>query len=297
VGVLNKIGIAAARNGDYAAAEKRLHEAMDLAEKTRHVRGIVGALDHLAEVAWRQGAFEEAIERYKACLTYARRQQGKQKDLSTLDSLIGQGRVLMMQGKYDEAAVAYSRCLDINKERGNKTDLAFAHSDLSEVAFRKGDYEAARNHASVSLSLRHEAKNEWGIATSQQQLAQVEHKEGLHVEALHHAKESLLIFERLLSRKGIADCLLLVAAISHDNGDEEVAARLFGAAEMLLDSRGAQLSVPQRDHYERTILTQARHQLDSHVWASGRELTLEDAIALAVEYAPERSLESRIPVG
>ena len=46
---------------------------------------------------------EAAIERYKACLTYARQQRGKQKDLSTLDSLIGQGRVLMMQGKYDEA--------------------------------------------------------------------------------------------------------------------------------------------------------------------------------------------------
>ena len=271
---MNKIGLAAARNGDYAVAEKRLHEAMDLAEKTKHVRGIVGALDHLAEVAWRQGDFEAAIERYKACLTYARQQRASRKDLSTLDSLIGQGRVLMMQGKYDEAAAAYSKCLDINKEHGNKTDLAFSHSDLSEVAFRKGDYEAARKHADLSLSLRLEAKNEWGIATSKQQLAQVEHKEGLNAEALQHAKESLLIFEQLLSRRGIADCLLLIAEISRDNGDKEIAARLFGAAEMLLDSRGAQVAIPQRDYYESTILTPARSQLDSQVWATGRELSL-----------------------
>jgi predicted ATPase/class 3 adenylate cyclase len=297
VGVLNKIGLAAARNGDYAVAEKRLHEAMDLAEKTKHVRGIVGALDHLAEVAWRQGDFELAIERYKTCLTYARQQRGKQKDLSTLDSLIGQGRVLMMQGKYDEAAAAYSKCLDINKEHGNKTDLAFSHSDLSEVAFRKGDYESARTHADLSLRLRLEARNEWGIATAKQQLAQVEHKEGLHAEALQHAKESLQIFEQLLSRRGIADCLLLIAEISLDNGDKEIAARLFGAAEMLLDSRGAQLAIPQRDYYETSTLTPARNQLDSHVWAEGRDLSLEAAIALAVEYAPERPSEARLPAG
>ena len=288
VGVLNKIGLAAARNGDYAVAEQRLHEAMDLAEKTKHTRGIVGALDHLAEVAWRQGDFEVAIERYKACLTYARQQHGKQKELSTLDSLIGQGRVLMLQGKYDEAAEAFSACLDLLKGHGTKTDVAYSHSDLSEVAFRKGDYETARRHAEESLKLRREAKNEWGIATSQQQLAQAEHKQGLHAEALLHAKESLAIFERLLYKKGIADCLLLIAEIGHDNGDVGIAARLFGAAEMLLDSRGAQLSAPQRAYYEGAILASARDRLDKKVWATGRDIGLEAAILLAREYAPEK---------
>ena len=297
VGVLNKIGVAAARNGDYAVADKRLHEAMELAEKTKHIRGIVGALDHLAEVAWRQGEFEKALERYKECLKYARQQRGKQKDLSTLDSLIGQGKVLMLQGKYDEAEEAYSACLDINKGHGNKTDMAYSHSDLSEVAFRKGDYETALRHAEASLRLRLEAKNEWGIATSQQQLAQVEHKEGLHEEAILHAKESLAIFERLQYKKGIADCLLLIAAISHDNGDEEIAAKLFGAAEMLLDSRGAQLAAPQRDYYESAILTPARESLDKKVWAMGRKIGLETAILLAQEYASEKPSEVRPQVG
>jgi tetratricopeptide (TPR) repeat protein len=289
VGVLNKIGLAAARNGDYAVAEQRLNEAMELAEKTNHTRGMVGALDHLAEVAWRQGDFEGAIERYKACLTHARRQRGKQKELSTLDSLIGQGRVLMLQGRYDEAREAFSECLDVLKGHGNKTDLAYSHSDLSEVAFRKGDYETARKHAEESLKLRLEAKNEWGIATSQQQLAQAEHKQGLHAEALLHAKDSLQMFERLVYKKGIADCLLLIAAIGRDNGDKELAARLFGAAEMLLDSRGAQLSAPQRDYYEQATLASARDSLDKKVWAKGRDIGLETAILLAQEYALEKS--------
>ena len=284
VGVLNKIGQAAARNGDYALAERRLQEAMDLAEKTKHTRGIVGALDHLAEVAWRQGDFDGAIARYKECLKHARQQKGKQKELSTLDSLIGQGKVLMLQGKHDDAAEVFSACLDLLGDHGNKTDVAYSHSDLSEVAFRKGDYDAALKHAEVSLKLRQEAKNEWGIATSQQQVAQAEHRRGLHAEALRHAKESLSIFERLQYKKGIADCLLLIAAISLDNGDKATAAKLFGAAEMLLDSRGAQLSAPQRDYYESAMLAPARERLNSTTWDLGRDIGLERAIPLAQQY-------------
>jgi predicted ATPase/class 3 adenylate cyclase len=283
-GVLNKIGISAARNGDYAVAEKRLREAMDLAQKTRHIRGIVGALDHLAEVAWRQGDFDLAIERYRECLTYARRQTGKQKETSTRDSLVGQGRVLMSQGKHDEAAEVFAACLDLLKKNGNKTEIAYSLSDLSEVAFRKGDYEAARKHAEESLRLRQEGKNEWGIAASQQQLAQVEHRLGQHAEALAHSKESLAIFERVLYKKGIADCLLLIAQIARDNGGERVAARLFGAAEMLLDSRGAQLAGPQRDYYEKAVLASARDSLDKTAWAMGRDIGLEAAIMLAQDY-------------
>jgi tetratricopeptide (TPR) repeat protein len=287
VGVLNKIGVSAARNGDFVLAEQRLREALDLAEQTHHIRGIVGAIDHLAEVAWRQGDFDTALARYRECLSYARQQRGKVRELSTLDSLIGQGKVLLLQERYDEAAAAFAECLEVLGKDGNKTDLAFTHSDLSEVAFRKGDYETAWQHAEESLRLRHEARNEWGIATAQQQLAQVAHKLGRPAEALRRAKESLAIFERLQAKRGLADGLLLVAAIAQDNGDMEVAAHLFGAAEMLLDSRGAQLSRPQRDYYEKVHLALVRDGLDKQAWAAGRDLSLERAILLAQGYAPE----------
>lgn len=273
--------MSAARNGDFVLAEQRLREALDLAKTTNHTRGIVGAIDHLAEVAWRQGDFDTALERYRECLTYARQQRGTFRDLSTLDSLIGQGKVLMLQERYDEAAAAFAECLAVLGAHGTKTDRAYAHSDLSEVAFRKGDYETAWRHAEESLRLRHEARNAWGIATSQQQLAQVEHKRGLHAEALRHAKESLSIFERLQAKRGLADGLLLVAAIAQDNGDMWVAAALFGAAEMLLDSRGTQLARPQRDYYEKAHLAPARACLDKKAWAAGRDLSLERAVLLA----------------
>jgi predicted ATPase/class 3 adenylate cyclase len=285
VGVLNKIGVAAMRSGDYVVAEQRLLEAMELAQKTNHTRGIVGALNHLAELAWRQGDYEGANKRYEECLKYAHQQRGKLKELFTLDALIGQGRLQMMQGKYDEAAMSFTATLDIYKGQGNKTNLAYSYSDLSEVAFRKGDYEAARKHAEESLKLRQETRNEWGIGSSLHQLAQAEHKQGLHAEALRHSRESLSIFERLIYKKGIANCLLTIAAIKCDLGEEELAARLFGAAESLLDSLGAQLATDQRDYYERAMLASVRDQLDSRVWATGRNIGMETAILMAQEGA------------
>ncbi|MFL5731917.1 MAG: ATP-binding protein, partial [Chloroflexia bacterium] len=281
VGVLNKIGVAAMRNGDYEVAEQRLQEAMDLAKATNHTRGMVGALNHLAELAWRREDYEGANRFYEECLEYAHRQKGKLRELFTLDALIGQGRLMMMQGKYDEAAASFAASLDIYKAQGNKTNLAYSLSDLSEVAFRKGDYEGAKKYAEESLALRQEVRNEWGIANSLHKLAQAERELGLHKEALQHSRESLSIFERLQNKKGLANSLLVIAAIKCDQDEKELAAKLFGAAESLLDGLGAQLAPDQRDYYERASLASLRDELDSRLWAAGRNLGPEAAIRLA----------------
>jgi len=281
VGVLNKIGLAALRGGDYALADERLCEAMDLGKQINHTRGIVTALSHLAELASRQGDYDGAKARYEECLAYARRQKGKYKETSTLEALSGQGRIAMMQGKYDEALAAFGAGLDIRKAHGNKTELAFSHSDLSEVAFRKGDYESAGRHAEESLRLRFESPNEWGIAKSLHLLAQAKHKLGLPAEALSEACESLAIFERLQYKKGIAECLMSIATIRLDLGEKETAAEIFGAAEWLLDSLGAQLAPDQRAYYDAAIIAPARDPLDSRVWAAGRHIVLQEAIQLA----------------
>jgi tetratricopeptide (TPR) repeat protein len=267
-------------------AEKRLLEAMELAKETNHVRGIVGALNHLAELAWRREDYEGANRRYEECLEYARRQKGKLRELFTLDALIGQGRLLMMQEKYDQAMASFNASLDIYRAQGNKTNLAYSLSDLSEVAFRKGDYEAARRYAEESLAIRQEIKNEWGTANSLHKLAQAERMQRRYAEALGHARESLGIFERLLNKKGMANSLLVIAAVKCDQGEKEVAAKLFGAAESLLDGLGAQLAPDQRDYYERASLASVRGELDAHIWAAGRNLSLDTAILLAQEDAP-----------
>ena len=45
---------------------------------------------------------------YEECLEYARQQKGKLRELFTLDALVGQGQLLMMQSKYEDAMVSFT---------------------------------------------------------------------------------------------------------------------------------------------------------------------------------------------
>ena len=72
-----------------------------------------------------------------------------------------------------------------------------------------------------------------------------------------------------------------IAAIKLDLGDKETAAKLFGAAEALLDSLGAYLVGDQRDYYEKRYTGLAPCPPGQQYLGRGRDMGLEAAIALA----------------
>jgi len=69
------------------------------------------------------------------------------------------------------------------------------------------------------------------------------------------------------------------------HGQLERAARLFGAADKLLEGTPAVLTVEDRTMYEQSLAA-ARSMLDEEMfasaWAEGRAMTLEQAIAYAL---------------
>ena len=79
-----------------------------------------------------------------------------------------------------------------------------------------------------------------------------------------------------------------IASIKLDLGEKESAAKLFGAAEALLDNMGAQLAPDQRDYYESAMLSPVRDGLDKRVWAAGGNIGLETEILLAQQDAVEQ---------
>lgn len=87
-----------------------------------------------------------------------------------------------------------------------------------------------------------------------------------------------------------AYCLAGLAGIAGAHRQPERAARLFSAAEALRESAGLPLPRVQRTDYDRDVAA-ARAQLDEAAfavaWATGRALTLEEAIAEAERIALE----------
>ncbi len=86
--------------------------------------------------------------------------------------------------------------------------------------------------------------------------------------------------------------LVGLAGVAARRGDIERVARLFGAAEALGEAASATPSFPPARALYEQDLASVRQELDTKrfaaAWAEGRAMTLEQAIAYALEDGPDK---------
>ena len=88
----------------------------------------------------------------------------------------------------------------------------------------------------------------------------------------------------------MAGCLAGLAQVAGAAGDAEGAARLFGAAEALRQAIGAPIHPPESALYEsciEAVRCRLGRQAFEAAWAEGRALSLEQAVAFALEELPD----------
>src|SRR5262249_25616588 len=117
------------------------------------------------------------------------------------------------------------------------------------------------------------------------ELGHIEHLQGNVARAAEYFAESLPLCRETGHLRDIAYCLEGLAAVASAQQRPGRAARLFGAAEALPDSRMSPLPPVNRSSYERDVAA-ACAQIDEEAfeaaWAAGRALPLEQAIAEAL---------------
>ncbi len=112
--------------------------------------------------------------------------------------------------------------------------------------------------------------------------------EGDNERATRLLEESLTISVEIGDEGNVAYCLEGLAAIAADEDELERAARLWGAAEALLENAEVLTSphVPDRSLHQRQV-ADARARLEPEAWqkawAQGRAMTLEQAVEYALE--------------
>jgi hypothetical protein len=114
--------------------------------------------------------------------------------------------------------------------------------------------------------------------------------QGDPVQAATCFAEGLALSREIGYRYGIAFNLAGMAGVAAAGGRPERSARLFGAAQALFDAMGQVVELVDRIEYDRNREI-ARAQLGGEAfaaaWAAGRALSLEQAIAGALELAAE----------
>jgi hypothetical protein len=165
---------------------------------------------------------------------------------------------------------------------------AIALSFLGDVALNQGEAELARSLYSESVVVLR--KPELGdvnfVGYPIRRLGQLAWREGNYENAISFCAESLRLNHVVSDPRGVMCCVAGFAAIAIAQGQFERAAKLMAAVETQLSSMGIRLLYMDKIEYEHN-LTLLRTQLDekdcSNLWAKGRTMTFEQAIALALE--------------
>jgi hypothetical protein len=144
----------------------------------------------------------------------------------------------------------------------------------------------ARSYYEESLAYARESGDKRYIAWQVFNLGQVALHEGEYERAAGLYIEDLVLFQEIRELRGIAYCLSGLAGVAGSQGLAQRAAQLFGSAEPILKSTGMVWEPADQIEYDQNLAA-SKSKLDPEEWQSfwskGEEMTIEEAIAFALE--------------
>jgi non-specific serine/threonine protein kinase len=299
---LYRLGMVILVQGDYAQARLHFEESVlkfrDLGDRW----GLSYSLTALGEEALRRGDYALAHTVMEESLRVFQELGSKSGIAMSLSEL---GWLALSQGDYLAARSRLEESLALRREMGYRGGMAIALNLLGDVALRQGNYQQAKALIDKSLALRKELGSKSGIAWSLQNLGYLAQHQGDYRQAAALFEESLVLFVELGNKIGIAECLEGLASVAAAEGPlgagtserhalgskAERAVRLLGGAEALREVASTPLPPYRRADYDRDIAL-VRAQLDdsalASAWEAGRAMTIEQAVAYALEEMPQR---------
>ncbi|MGH2621816.1 MAG: protein kinase domain-containing protein [Anaerolineales bacterium] len=291
---LYRLGMVSLIQGDYLKARPCFEQSVAIFRQLGDQWSLSYSLSALGEEAFRRGDYPEARSVMEESLAVFRKLGSKSGIAMALSEL---GWLALSQGDYLAARARLEESLALRQDMGYRVGVAIALNLLGDVALHQGNYPQAKELIDRGLNLRKEMGNKSGIAWSLQNLGHLAQRQGEFEQAAALFEESLTLFTELGNKMGVAECLEGLGSVavgsrqSTGNGHRpERAAQLFGAAEALREAASTPLPPYRRTDYDRDLAA-AQSQLDeagfAAAWEAGRSMTMERAVAYALEETPE----------
>jgi predicted ATPase/DNA-binding SARP family transcriptional activator len=280
---LNAAGLLAWRQSDLEVAHALHEESLAICQELDDGHGIASALSGLGLVVRGQGDYAAARRLFEEALAIncaLCNQHGQAANLHWL------GYVAVAEGDYAGAKTFFEEALAIYQEIGHRGGASFRA--LGELALMQGDYAAARQIFEDLLRTARQLKCKLESARCLKGLGDVAHGQGDCETAKALYAESLTLCGELGFKPGIAWLLQEFASRASARGQPERAARLLGAADLLLATLGARFEPTLWHPSDRNVSAiQARmgEEAFAAAWAEGRALSLAEAISYALELA------------
>jgi tetratricopeptide (TPR) repeat protein len=256
-------------------------------EDNTQIAGILISLGimtrNLGDLARSRAAVEEALELFRAANIA----------WGIAGALLAVGDIAFDEGDYVRAAALFQEGLELGRKHGNQRVVPTALVTLARVARVRGDYVRTMALCEESLVL-FDQQEDMFAAFVRYEMGEFALDQGDYARAISAFQECITKHQE---SQWTIDSIEGLAATAAVQGDGERAAQLWGAAEAFREATGSQLDALEVRNYERWV-TAARTRFDADAfaaaWAAGRALTLEQAIAEALQpldLAAERAAE------
>jgi tetratricopeptide (TPR) repeat protein len=276
-------GTLASVQADQRAAAAHYEESLALWRALDDRQGIARALHSLGGVAAGQGDPSAAAARYAESLRLYEALGDQAGVASILGSL---GDAAIEQGDFARARAHYEESRALWRALGNDEGVAAKLLDFGELAYLQGDYSGAHSLWAEGLAQMRDRGYVKYTSYALGLLGQAAYRLGDTEQAAAQFRESLQIARDLGDPRRIGRCLAGLALVAARQGAGERAARLLAANEALYVAHGIRRSAPWQAEHDRDVAA-CRAAVDPSTWqaawAAGEALSLEQAVAYALE--------------
>ena len=279
--------------GDLPQARLLLAEALALFRELGDLSGVVDALTALTWVRMYQGDLVGA-ETLTAELLEKSRSLGQPRRLAL--ALERASYVELERGRHESSRALLEEALVLMRRAQDKLGVAILLNILGENVRSLRGFAAAAVFYEESLGLSRELGNAFWSAVAGMNLAICRLRLGDAGLALPLMAQSLATAHAIGNKRNVPPALIGFSALAVVGGEPAAAAVLLGAAEKLLAEQGAVLVYADRsehDETERAVRAALPGAPGEAARASGRTLTLDAAVARALELAKKLQFAER----
>jgi non-specific serine/threonine protein kinase len=269
--------------GHHGEGRAHLTRALRLTGTRKYPVLQANALRHLGYLAHDQGDYAQACACYEESLAIM---QGLGDRRGVARAKAALAWVAFQVGDFSLSRTLQEQSLAIMRELGDRRGVALALNGLGYIASVLGNHAEARAYHEESLAIMRDLGDRRNVARSLAHLGSAEIHRRDHARARALVAESLAIIRELGDALELIRSLKVAVDFELTVGNTGRAARLQGAIDALRDSIGVPLSPRERGDYAVKVTTMrvALGELElAAAWAEGRAMSLEQAVAYALD--------------
>jgi predicted ATPase/serine/threonine protein kinase len=271
------------RHGYLAEGCKWIRQTLDKTGEAMNAKLRATAYYGLGALSRNQGDVKAAESYGEEGLRIART-SGDQETIVRALNVLGLAKQNM--GDYAAARALYEEGLAMQRAAGSKQLIAILVGNLGTVAHALEDYEAARKYYEEAYAIAKAESIFPALSNQASNLAEILCLREDYEAALPYALEALDVSEKLGDRILLAHALDKLGAVAVAAGEPEKAARLWGAARAIFESKGFKIEITEQrflDRYEASARSAIGDAAFRAACREGQSMHLKKALALARE--------------